>query len=1716
MRLKTLIALATIGGSLVGATAQLFAQGTAFTYQGRLNSGGSPVNGSYDLAFTLFNTNCGGSSSAGPVTNSATGVTNGLFTVTLDFGSGVFDGNARWLEIAVRTNGATGFATLAPRQPLMPTPYAIFAGTASSLSGTLPASQVSGVVPLAQLPAAVMTNYATGVSLSGSFTGNATTAATATNFAGGSGLYVVQTNGWYSANGIWHAETNSGQSLQDALNFAALYNPADAYMMPTFLTNGYAPWQWIIRLPYWAGGKFQIAAGEFCKPDGSPFWVSNQIMSSTWQMVGSEGTMLVANSNVIGMTISYTPNNIAAAYLFELDHLGILSKSNVCGVQVNCALAAQNSYVHDGYFTMYDFLKKATNGVLMEEPTYIPGPQGMVGLVIGGGMGSGTACRNLFYGLADGIVCPENGGTYISENRFFSIGQWMTNDSVQDSTLWTSTNMAPFVVSVATVLNAELSVGAGLIIDSEGQGFYDRNFFFEGRCSIYLGSSASDNEIQDNACQGVANPQIVAATPDGYAENRLLNNDANGLGGRPTVAILNWPFPYTITNFTLTSFTNSAANQSYSLATNYDDLYSGNNDVFAIWTNAVNTNWTVKFNDPNADDNWGLVIESNNVEIWNNGGNPQLLPNINMFAPWYDVNYAVVPGALNLAVVPIPTNLVPNTAYVSYLDKNLMVSNGTVFAKAFFGNGNGLTNLQPANIASGNLPATVTNTAPINGANILAGTVSSNALDAATKALLGTGSGTGTVANATTAGTATNFAGGSGLYIVQTNGWYAPSGMWHSETNSGQSLQDALNFAALYNPADAYMSPQFSTNGYAPWQWIIRLPYWVGGKFQIAAGEFCKPDGSPFWISNNIMTSSWQLVGSMGTMLVANSDVIGMTIHYMGNTVPAAYLFELDHLGIVSKSNICSIQVNAQLSAQNSYVHDCYFTMYDFLKNATNGLLMEEPAYIPGPQGMIGLMSGGAMGNGTVCRNKFYGLAAGMIAPEESTYVYENNFFNISTWMDTNGATHYSNLWTNGNTNDVVGDQSKQSSIYGAELSYGAALVINSFQKSYFARNFFFEGGISIYIGRYAIGNVIEDNFNTPVASSEFLAAEPNSFAQNQLLNNQVSQWVAITNWYGSTFPLTNGQTVIPVSERIVSGLSVSGGIVSGDFTGSFDGDGSALTGLQPANIASGNLPATVTNTAPINGANILAGTVSSNALDAATKALLGTGSGTGTVANATTAGTATNFAGGSGLYVVQTNGWYTPTGMWHAETNSGQSLQDALNHAALYKPADAYMSPQFYTNGFAPWQWIIRLPYWVGGKFQIAAGEYCKPDGSPFWISNNIMTSSWQLVGSMGTMLVANSNVIGMTIHYMGNTVAAAYLFELDHLGIVSKSNICSIQVNAQLSAQNSYVHDCYFTMYDFLNNATNGNLMEDPIYIPKPQGMVGLMLGGGMGNGTVLRNKFYGLATGMIAPEESTYVYENNFFSISTWMDTNGATHFSNLWTNSDTTDVVGDTSGNTSIYGAELSVGAALIINSSSKSFFDWNFFFEGGVSIYFGVFAGANEIKNNIFQPGGDIKILVASTNDNVSCWADDMLSNNGFFSAWGTLNWDGATFPITNTIVLIPTVNTLTSGLSESNGVLYASSFIGSGFLLTNLQPSNIASGNLPATVTNTAPVTLAQLPSAVLTNNQTGATLSGSFTGNGGGLTNIPVAAIFGGINTNILINGVTFYITNGIIMKIQ
>ena len=72
-----------------------------------------------------------------------TGVQTCALPISLDFGAGQFTGADRWLQLAVRTNGAASFTNIFPRQKLTSAPYAIRAGSVSSFTNTVADSQLS-------------------------------------------------------------------------------------------------------------------------------------------------------------------------------------------------------------------------------------------------------------------------------------------------------------------------------------------------------------------------------------------------------------------------------------------------------------------------------------------------------------------------------------------------------------------------------------------------------------------------------------------------------------------------------------------------------------------------------------------------------------------------------------------------------------------------------------------------------------------------------------------------------------------------------------------------------------------------------------------------------------------------------------------------------------------------------------------------------------------------------------------------------------------------------------------------------------------------------------------------------------------------------------------------------------------------------------------------------------------------------------------------------------------------------------------------------------------------------------------------------------------------------------------------------------------------------------------------------------------------------------
>jgi hypothetical protein len=107
-------------------SAGIFAQNTAFSYQGHLTDSSWPPTGQYDFVFAIYQ------NLAAPTPLATTNiedvqVSKGMFIVHLDFGSTIFrDNPAAVLEIRVRPGTSTGeFTTLTPRQPFESSPRAL-------------------------------------------------------------------------------------------------------------------------------------------------------------------------------------------------------------------------------------------------------------------------------------------------------------------------------------------------------------------------------------------------------------------------------------------------------------------------------------------------------------------------------------------------------------------------------------------------------------------------------------------------------------------------------------------------------------------------------------------------------------------------------------------------------------------------------------------------------------------------------------------------------------------------------------------------------------------------------------------------------------------------------------------------------------------------------------------------------------------------------------------------------------------------------------------------------------------------------------------------------------------------------------------------------------------------------------------------------------------------------------------------------------------------------------------------------------------------------------------------------------------------------------------------------------------------------------------------------------------------------------------------------
>lgn len=136
MSVKSRVFCALIVTLLVPALAPAAPLSRSFTYQGQLSQNGTPVNGTAHLRFSLWDAaGTGDPPTGGTQIGSSQIVANvpvddGLFTAEVNaggqFGASAFNGQARWLQVEVCTDGSCASSTvLGPRQSLTAAPYAL-------------------------------------------------------------------------------------------------------------------------------------------------------------------------------------------------------------------------------------------------------------------------------------------------------------------------------------------------------------------------------------------------------------------------------------------------------------------------------------------------------------------------------------------------------------------------------------------------------------------------------------------------------------------------------------------------------------------------------------------------------------------------------------------------------------------------------------------------------------------------------------------------------------------------------------------------------------------------------------------------------------------------------------------------------------------------------------------------------------------------------------------------------------------------------------------------------------------------------------------------------------------------------------------------------------------------------------------------------------------------------------------------------------------------------------------------------------------------------------------------------------------------------------------------------------------------------------------------------------------------------------------------------
>jgi hypothetical protein len=215
-RLACALALITLAGAAGSTLAQPIS--SSFVYQGELRSAGSLHEGTADVRFSLWSAPTAGSLIGTPVEALDMDLTDGRFSVMLnaggEFGTAVFNGERRWIEISVRSPGSGGvYEILSPRQELTSTPYASHAADSGTVGGLTPAQLRTANALTGTLPDTVLSNNIPLRGANQTFSGS--------NTFTGANLF-NNTNNTYLGNGAGLTALNASNILSGTLTDARL------------------------------------------------------------------------------------------------------------------------------------------------------------------------------------------------------------------------------------------------------------------------------------------------------------------------------------------------------------------------------------------------------------------------------------------------------------------------------------------------------------------------------------------------------------------------------------------------------------------------------------------------------------------------------------------------------------------------------------------------------------------------------------------------------------------------------------------------------------------------------------------------------------------------------------------------------------------------------------------------------------------------------------------------------------------------------------------------------------------------------------------------------------------------------------------------------------------------------------------------------------------------------------------------------------------------------------------------------------------------------------------------------------------------------------------------------------------------------------------------------------------------------------------------------